>query len=1404
MKKKLTVFLFLLSLGILFSNKIYAQAVPQLSVPANTSTWELTTPTLYWWYVPYIYSTGPFNYQVQLGISPSDFSAPNLIVNQTVTGSNSAYYTVPSGLLGVGSTYYWRIGINGYYSQIWSFTPSVGGSGGTSITLTAPVLVSPTDASFDIASPVLFSWNSVSNATNYKIQIATDNAFTILVKDTITSSTSVSINGLQSLTTYYWKVRAQNSNGISPWSSIFSFTSELTPPSIVTLLAPLNNSISYVTNPVLQWSSVLNSDTYELQISTNNLFSIIVYASSGITDSQKQVSGLLNNTQYYWRVRAVNTAGPGSWSYASKFTVNVPLPATPVSIYPDDNKLNVPTSSTFSWFNVQYSDSFNIQIAMDDFFSNLVVDSTVADTSVAVSNLNYSTNYFWRVRAKNTIGYGNWAQLRFFRTRKAPPSPPILISPLAGSFPTNFEFQWTNGLNSSEVNRYKMQVSLTGSFVTGVKTYNNINTTSKLVEGLFSQSNYYWRVKAYTPTDSSDWSVVGSFNTNFNPKNYYVNGSTGDDFLNDGSFLKPFKTINRAFGAVNINSFDTVHVADGYYPEELNYPGGFALVGGAHTSLRSISFAGTSYKYVKNFTITYDPSAIFNGLLAITTSNIYLENISTSGFVSSLIGIYIMNSTNIKIKNCTFDQPMGGIRIINSSYIELNNVKVNGVDSNPFLNSFGLVIYDSDNIDVSKFSVHGMFAGIILRNVSDSDFDETTILNCSMVGLFIGPSNNLTFNKSVIDNSSRGIWIEPTSGLFATYNVVGGNTNTIKDNGYFSVKSVNSFTTSDNISFTGHSEIKNNISNGAYAFGNGGIYSVNGLSFDGDINFTNNGSVGFYNAQLTLRGEVNDPLIKGCTFNSSTVPAVLLYSDSPIATPSGVKINNNIFDILSASTSIVLTPNTTNRVDGRNNSFPNFYSFNMIDASIIDSLDNPLVGFVDRSGSTFGSGLGPTIALESISKGYKGASYYLDVDLTADSNAYNFLKGKFYYDTTFVKYLGYVSDGLINQSAWSSLNVSDSTIFGSNHVIKFSAFGLTPITQNGTLFRLYFKIQSSTPSNTTAITANTIEFYGNNIPGAFVIVPSTIMFSNPPGPVQSKGDVTLDAVVTMDDFMALLYHLNGTQLLTDPQALINADFNSDNVVNQQDLNDLYTFLNPGSPIVNPNVVQGQLAIANISYKNETSANIPLTIKDAADVKNLVVHLNYDPKQVTFHAFEKNDEISGIYVYGYENKPGEAVFVLQSRNLLRGTIVPGDIKVGFVENHLPIGSIVTTKYSVNGNEFVAGPNFRFDYNGITGIEENQQQEELPTKYDLSQNYPNPFNPSTKINYSLPNSAYVRIIVYDILGREVKTLVNAEQNAGRYTLNWNSDDNYGNRVASGIYIYRIVAGNFVSTKKMMLLK
>lgn len=94
--------------------------------------------------------------------------------------------------------------------------------------------------------------------------------------------------------------------------------------------------------------------------------------------------------------------------------------------------------------------------------------------------------------------------------------------------------------------------------------------------------------------------------------------------------------------------------------------------------------------------------------------------------------------------------------------------------------------------------------------------------------------------------------------------------------------------------------------------------------------------------------------------------------------------------------------------------------------------------------------------------------------------------------------------------------------------------------------------------------------------------------------------------------------------------------------------------------------------------------------------------------------------------------------------------------------------------------------------------------LPAQFALAQNYPNPFNPATAIDFSLERQTNVRIEVFNILGQSLRTLINEEKPAGDHTIYWDGKDNTGQTVASGIYFYRMVAGDYSMTRKMLLLK
>jgi hypothetical protein len=126
----------------------------------------------------------------------------------------------------------------------------------------------------------------------------------------------------------------------------------------------------------------------------------------------------------------------------------------------------------------------------------------------------------------------------------------------------------------------------------------------------------------------------------------------------------------------------------------------------------------------------------------------------------------------------------------------------------------------------------------------------------------------------------------------------------------------------------------------------------------------------------------------------------------------------------------------------------------------------------------------------------------------------------------------------------------------------------------------------------------------------------------------------------------------------------------------------------------------------------------------------------------------------------------------------------------------LGAIVVWQDFRNGNNFDIYET-AFNTSGFVAIENGGSI--IPDEFSISQNYPNPFNPSTMISYQLPVAGNVRISIYDALGKNVGILVNKTQNAGNYNIEWNAAN-----LPSGVYIYKIEAGSFTSSKKMVLVK
>jgi hypothetical protein len=162
------------------------------------------------------------------------------------------------------------------------------------------------------------------------------------------------------------------------------------------------------------------------------------------------------------------------------------------------------------------------------------------------------------------------------------------------------------------------------------------------------------------------------------------------------------------------------------------------------------------------------------------------------------------------------------------------------------------------------------------------------------------------------------------------------------------------------------------------------------------------------------------------------------------------------------------------------------------------------------------------------------------------------------------------------------------------------------------------------------------------------------------------------------------------------------------------------------------------------------------------------------------------------------------------SVVAGSTAPGDstrVRAIFRTQGIP-GGMHTGRFRIATND-PAAPLLYVDLSLDVLVGVNEERTGTPVAFELDQNYPNPFNPSTRITYGLPEGGTVTLRIYDILGREVRVLVDGNQGAGFYRAEWDGRNLSGNQVASGMYFYRLevtsVTGRtYASMKKMILMK
>jgi hypothetical protein len=322
----------------------------------------------------------------------------------------------------------------------------------------------------------------------------------------------------------------------------------------------------------------------------------------------------------------------------------------------------------------------------------------------------------------------------------------------------------------------------------------------------------------------------------------------------------------------------------------------------------------------------------------------------------------------------------------------------------------------------------------------------------------------------------------------------------------------------------------------------------------------------------------------------------------------------------------------------------------------------------------------------------------------------------------------------------------------------------------------------------------------------------------------TRGDANGDGEVNVDDVVFLINYLyrNGDP----PDPFLAGDATGDGDVEIGDIVYLITYLFRSGPAPCPagggfsiessklshtsgqaeigmllKTDQNHAGIAKVSPEGfEEFSQIEVIGKFNCDVAGVHLEIEFDPDEVTLLEPSSAPLTNGLQLFwGTKN---------------------GILKIGIVDlsgkSFISAGEGTLVSLQAKGEDLTSirireailvdqdAMPLTLELSGYLKLQEAGGAEVKPQNFSLFQNYPNPFNPRTSIRYALPQDARVKLVIYNVMGQKVKTLVDEEQSAGYKTVWWDGRDNRGDQVASGVYFYRLEADSFSQVRKMMLIK
>ena len=527
---------------------------PVLILPIN-GPWLTNTLVIFNWLQVGYNTESPVKYMLQVD-TLTNFTSP-------IVDTTSLTYDT---LVLSQARYYWRVraydlaGNQGAFSGIDSF--------GVDITPpSTPNLISPTNNIITNNPNAIFVWShstdNMSGVSRYTLQTAMNSNF-VNPKDTVISDTIITLTLTD--TTYYWRVRAYDLAGNQgAFSNPDSFSVDITAPSIPVLVCPANGFVTNDSNITFTWYHSSDNFSgvagYTFEYSKDAGF----FSSRDTINIDTTIVLILNDTSYYWRVKAEDGVGNWSaWSSIRTLEVDTRIPNTPVLISPINATWLNNSSAIFNWSQVVFEGRsmvrYILQVDTNPSFSSPITDTTglISDTIA----LNQGC-YYWRIRAFDFAGnQGVFSGQDSFGIDIAAPSVPILVSPANNVILTDsfVMFTWNRSSdNLSGVRNYRIQIANNSIFVNPIDT---LVSDSAIMKKLHD-TTYYWRVKSVDKANNeSNWSNPNNFrvmttsiveNIHTNPNSIILFSLTPNPVL-DG-FVKIAFSLDKT-SKVNLKIYD--------------------------------------------------------------------------------------------------------------------------------------------------------------------------------------------------------------------------------------------------------------------------------------------------------------------------------------------------------------------------------------------------------------------------------------------------------------------------------------------------------------------------------------------------------------------------------------------------------------------------------------------------------------------------------------------------------------------------------------------------------------------------------------------------------------------------------------------------------------------------------